>query len=149
MEGVLEVQTDTHWKQLYCKITDNSRLCFFIDDSCTEMDSSLDLRQLKGVVQGPADQRMIQLHAGDETSKLRAKSEEVASQWVKGFKQIAKRVRVSATPKSKYPNAVYQGNLWKRAIKSGRNWKKRWFVLTENTLSYYAHEGATKAKVGI
>jgi hypothetical protein len=54
----------------------------------------------KGAAQGPADQRMVQLHADDETPELRPTSEEVASQWGQGFKHFAKRVRVSATPKS-------------------------------------------------
>ena len=35
------------------------------------------------------------------------------------------------------------GYLVKRAMKSGRNWKKRYFVLDsdENTLCYYKKEG--------
>jgi hypothetical protein len=30
------------------------------------------------------------------------------------------------------------GMLWKRAVKSGRNWQRRQFVLTESTFAYYA-----------
>jgi hypothetical protein len=32
---------------------------------------------------------------------------------------------------------VRSGYLWKRAIKSGRNWKRRFFVLAEDKLVYY------------
>jgi hypothetical protein len=41
---------------------------------------------------------------------------------------------------------VYSGFLWKRAIKSGRNWKRRFFVLYDDRIAYYTHAEATKPK---
>ena len=143
---MLEVQSETHWKKFYCKVSTNQRLVFYLDDSCSEMEKSIDLRELKGVVQGPQDHRIIQLHAGEETAKLRAKSIEISTQWTKEFKRISKQVRLAGPTSKPKDQAIYQGQLWKRAIKSGRNWKKRWFVLSHDRLAYYAHEGATKPK---
>ena len=37
------------------------------------------------------------------------------------------------------------GYLVKRAVNSGRNWKKRYFVLENTTLRYYKKEGQKKA----
>ena len=43
---------------------------------------------------------------------------------------------------------VKVGYLTKRAVKSGRNWKKRWFILDKdkNVLEYYEKEGQRKPK---
>jgi hypothetical protein len=41
---------------------------------------------------------------------------------------------------------VYSGFLWKRAIKSGRNWKRRFFVLYPDRIAYFTHAEATKPK---
>ena len=43
------------------------------------------------------------------------------------------------------------GYLWKRAVNSGRNWKRRFFVLSEDSLAYFVDGGSVeggKAKVG-
>jgi hypothetical protein len=42
--------------------------------------------------------------------------------------------------------SIKEGYLKKRAVKSGRNWKKRWFVLNirERKLMYYKKKGAKK-----
>ena len=42
-------------------------------------------------------------------------------------------------------DVVLVGNLWKRAVISGQNWKKRHFVLTEHFLTYYAKEDHSHA----
>ena len=42
--------------------------------------------------------------------------------------------------------AQYEGYLTKRAIKSGRNWKKRYFVLTHTSLWYFKRKGNSKAR---
>ena len=38
-------------------------------------------------------------------------------------------------------SSVKEGWLVKRALKSGRNWKRRWFVMTRESLSYYPKPG--------
>jgi hypothetical protein len=42
--------------------------------------------------------------------------------------------------------SIKEGYLMKRAVKSGRNWKKRWFVLNlrERKLQYYKKKGHKK-----
>ena len=45
-----------------------------------------------------------------------------------------------------FPAGVKTGFLVKRAVKSGGNWKKRFFVLSDNALTYF--EDASKARKG-
>ena len=45
-----------------------------------------------------------------------------------------------------YKRQQYEGYLTKRAIKSGRNWKRRYFVLTKSALWYLKRKGSSKAK---
>ena len=45
--------------------------------------------------------------------------------------------------------SVKEGWLTKRALKSGRNWKKRWFVLTREAISYYERPGGKKKGVQV
>lgn len=42
-------------------------------------------------------------------------------------------------------SAAVTGFLWKRAMKSGRNWRRRFFVLIEDRLMYYTSESSAQA----
>ena len=52
----------------------------------------------------------------------------------------------SSSSNASFPAGVKTGFLVKRAVKSGGNWKKRFFVLSDTALTYF--EDAGKARKG-
>jgi hypothetical protein len=55
--------------------------------------------------------------------------------------------RIFATKRRASVSGIRAGYLWKRALKSGRNWKRRYFILTDDKISYHVDEfSAAKPK---
>jgi hypothetical protein len=96
---------------------------------------------------------------GGKSSEFKADDLDDAKQWVRTFNQFFQCQGFDAPVRKVYDTGTlsmddmelsfkaddnegdWSGFLWKRAVKSGRNWKRRLFVLREATLIYCVDEG--------
>jgi hypothetical protein len=121
------------------------------------------LDQLTSVMQKVNDKRQLIVRSGKQLIELRAESADAAKKWVETLQQFVsstqsteKRVDTKMLEPVSFDSGdtlftgrdksqvTQQGYMWKRAINSGRNWKRRFFILypDDGRLAYYEDEAS-------
>jgi hypothetical protein len=159
MQSYMQIRTVSglaKWAKGYFVLEDQNLKCY--DAKFTSVvKRTYWMGGLRSCMRGVNDRKTFQLRFDDMKLEMRCDNAEHITCWVKAFQPFVVApedgtedeptldasdlaplsLDASELAFENGSSGDRSGVLWKRALRSGRNWQRRHFVLTENTLSYY------------
>jgi len=143
MEGFLTkraMKSGRNWKRRFFILKNNAMIYF--DEKPTEKNDRI--RKPKGIVEvtaksvvrrSPVNKPFVfELLTKPQLLCVQAASEEECKEWISALALVIRALRKDNRVRKE---EMRRGWLVKRAVKSQRNWRKRFFILRNGRLSYY------------